>query len=370
MKIHQIKFKDKSNEYTICLGNNILGILAKKIKLTCPKTKKIAIIVDKKVPNTFKRQIKKKLKKYNSFFYTFSANEKTKSLKSVNFYLDKLLSKNFNRSDLVISIGGGITGDVVSFIASIYKRGINFINIPTTLLAQVDSAIGGKTGVNTDYGKNLIGSFYQPKLVIIDTSFLKSLPKKEIICGYAEILKHSIIKDKNFFYWLKENTQNIFNGRSKYVISAIKKSCMIKLYFVNKDVNEKNLRMKLNFGHTFAHAIEVQSKYSKNISHGDAVLSGMILEARLSYIKKICNYKTVKEIENIYKNNGLLYSIKNISKISAINKLIPYLKHDKKNDDDDINFILLKKIGKTTEPNSSKIKLNSLKKYSKLIAQY
>ena len=119
MKIHQIKFKDKSNEYTICLGNNILGILAKKIKLTCPKTKKIAIIVDKKVPNTFKRQIKKKLKKYNSFFYTFSANEKTKSLKSVNFYLDKLLSKNFNRSDLVISIGGGITGDVVSFIASI-----------------------------------------------------------------------------------------------------------------------------------------------------------------------------------------------------------------------------------------------------------
>ena len=115
-----------------------------------------------------------------------------------------MLIKNFNRSDLLIGVGGGITGDVVGFVASIFKRGINFINIPTTLLAQVDAAIGGKTGVNSNYGKNLIGAFYQPKLVLSDTSFIKSLSKKEIICGYAEILKHSIIKDKNFFNWLRK----------------------------------------------------------------------------------------------------------------------------------------------------------------------
>ena len=127
----------------------------------------------------------------------------------MNYYLNKLLFNNFNRSDLIISIGGGITGDFSGFVASIFKRGINFINIPSTLLAQVDSAIGGKTGVNSLFGKNLIGSFYQPKLVISDTNFLNSLPKKEMVCGYAEILKHSLIKDKNFFNWLKK-IQKIF----------------------------------------------------------------------------------------------------------------------------------------------------------------
>ena len=153
----------------------------------------------------------------------------------VDHYLNILFKKNFNRSDLVIAVGGGITGDTVGFVSSIYKRGINFINIPTTLLAQVDSAIGGKTGVNSAQGKNLIGSFYQPKLVINDTSFLNSLPKKEMVCGYAEILKHSIIKDKSFFNWLKKNTKHILSKKIKELTYAIKKSCEIKMFFVNLD---------------------------------------------------------------------------------------------------------------------------------------
>ena len=190
--------------------------------------------------------------------------------------MKKLLKRNFNRSDLVISVGGGITGDLIGFVASIFKRGINFINVPTTLLAQADAAIGGKTGVNSVFGKNLIGSFYQPKLVINDTAFLKSLPRKELICGYAEILKHSIIKDKKLFIWLKKNTRKTFCQKTpRNLFYAIKKSCEIKLFFVNKDVNEKDLRMILNFGHTFAHAIEVKNNYSKNVLHGEAVLSGM-----------------------------------------------------------------------------------------------
>ena len=143
----------------------------KKLKFLCPKTKNIALIIDKKVPKKFKKKLKKKLKIIIFYFFPFSANEKNKSIKTVNYFLKILLSKNFNRSDLIISVGGGITGDVAGFVASIFKRGINFINIPTTLLAQVDSAIGGKTGVNSNYGKNLIGSFYQPKLVISDTYF-------------------------------------------------------------------------------------------------------------------------------------------------------------------------------------------------------
>ena len=370
MKNQEIKFKSLNHNYSIIIGNNTLNLLPKKIKAICPKTKKIALIIDSKIPNKFKKAIKTKLKNYDLLVMPFTANEKNKSIKKVNFYLDKILKKNFNRSDLIIGMGGGITGDVTGFIASIFKRGINFINVPTTLLAQVDSAVGGKTGVNSNYGKNLIGSFYQPKLVISDTSFLNSLSKKEIICGYAEILKHSIIKDKVFFDWLKINTKKIFLRKSKELIYAIKKSCQIKIFFVNKDVNEKNLRMILNFGHTFAHAIEVKNNYSKKITHGEAVLSGMILASRLSLAKKACNIKTVNQVIKIYNENNLSYTYKKYSKPNSINSLIPFLKNDKKNNDDKINFILLKEIGKTALPNKYKISLNNLKKLSKTIVQY
>ena len=214
MKNQEIKFINKNQKYTILIGKNSLNVLPNKIKSLCPNTKNIALIFDKKVPIKFKNHLKKRLKKFNVIFLPFEAKEKNKSVNKVNYFLNILLSKNFNRSDLIIGVGGGITGDVAGFVASIFKRGINFINIPTTLLAQVDSAIGGKTGVNSNYGKNLIGSFYQPRLVISDTSFINSLSRKEIVCGYAEILKHSIIKDKKFFNWLKK-TQNQFLKKSQ-----------------------------------------------------------------------------------------------------------------------------------------------------------
>jgi 3-dehydroquinate synthase len=370
MKTQEIKFKGSSRSYSIFIGNNAFNLLPKQIKKVCPKVKKIALIVDSKVLNKVKGLIKNKLKNYDLLILPFSASEKNKSLKKVNFYLNIMLSKNFNRTDLIIGIGGGITGDVAGFVASIFKRGINFINIPTTLLAQVDSSIGGKTGVNSSQGKNLIGSFYQPRLVISDTTFLNSLSKKEMICGYAEILKHSLIKDKNFFNWLKKNTENIFKKKSKELTYAIKKSCQIKMYFVNKDVYEKDLRMILNFGHTFAHAIEVKNNYSKKVTHGEAVLSGMILALRISFIKRICNLKTVNEIKQVYKNNNLNYTYKKYSNQNLINSLIPHLKNDKKNNDNKVNFILLKKIGQTTLPNKYKISINNLKALSKTIAQY
>ena len=370
MKNQEIKFKDLNCSYSILIGSNILGQLPKKIKVICPKANNIALIIDKNVPNKFKIVLKKILNNYSLTFITFTANEKSKSLKIVNFYINHLLKKKFNRSDLIISVGGGITGDVAGFTASIFKRGINFMNIPTTLLAQVDSAIGGKTGVNSTQGKNLIGSFYQPKLVISDTLFLNSLPKREMICGYAEILKHSIIRDKKFFHWLKKNSESLLLKKSKELTYAIKKSCQIKMYFVNKDVNEKGLRMILNFGHTFAHAIEVKNNYSKKITHGEAVLSGMILASRLSLIKKICTKKVVNEIENIYIRNKLSYTFEQFSNQNLINQLIPFLKNDKKNEDDKINFILLEKIGKTTKPGKFKISINNLKKYSRTISQY
>ena len=370
MRNQEIRFKDKNQNYSVIIGKNALQALPGKIKVLCPRTKKIAIIIDRNIPIKFKKNLKKKLNNYNLLIFPFTANEKNKSMKVVNKYLEKLLLKNFNRNDLVIGVGGGITGDVVGFISSIFKRGINFINIPTTLLAQVDSAIGGKTGVNSKLGKNLIGSFYQPKLVISDTSFIRSLPRKEMFCGYAEILKHAIIKDKSFFKWLEKKTKFVLAKKSKELTFAIKKSCQIKMHFVNKDVNEKNLRMILNFGHTFAHAIEVKNNYGNQTTHGEAVLSGMILATKLSVIKKICTDKTFIKIKNIYLQNNLAYTYKRYSKIRSVKELIPFLKNDKKNDDDKINFILLKEIGKTAMPNKSKISINNLKKLSKAIVQY
>ncbi len=370
MKSQKINFKDKKKSYSVIIGKNILNLISQEIKRLCPRTNKIVIVIDKNVPKKFKSVLKHLLKGYKLFFLNFVASEKSKSLNSVENYLNILSRKNLNRSDLIISVGGGITGDVVGFIASIFKRGINFINVPTTLLAQVDSAIGGKTGVNSIHGKNLIGSFYQPKLVIADTDFIKSLPKKEVTCGYAEILKHAIINDLKFFKWLKKNTNNIFLKRPKELIFAIKKSCQIKMFYVNKDVNEKGLRMVLNFGHTFAHAIEVKNNYSKKVTHGEAVLSGMILATKLSVVKKVCHIKVLREIEQIYRENNLSYTFKKFTKANEIKSLIPFLKNDKKNDDEKINFILLKKIGKTTRPNSNKISSNNLKKLSRFISQY
>tara|TARA_B100001057_G_scaffold477563_1_gene546914 strand:- start:274 stop:1386 length:1113 start_codon:yes stop_codon:yes gene_type:complete len=370
MKNQEIKFNNKAHSYSIIIGENSLKILPKKIKLLCPNAKNIAIIIDENVPLKFKRDLKKKLKSYNLLFLTFTANEKNKSIKVVNYFLKKLLSKNFNRSDLLISVGGGITGDVTGFVASIFKRGINFINIPTTLLAQVDSAIGGKTGVNSSHGKNLIGSFCQPKLVVSDTSFINSLPKKEMICGFAEILKHSIIKDKVFFGWLNQNSKLVLEKKNKELVYAIKKSCKIKIHFVSQDVNEKGLRMILNFGHTFAHAIEVKNNYSKSITHGEAVLAGMILATKLSVLKKICSSKTLNQIKNIYLKNNLDFIYKKHCNESSIRSLIPYLKNDKKNNDEKINFILLKNIGKTALPNKSKISIKNLKNNFRAISQY
>jgi len=370
MKNQEIKFKSKNYSYSILIGKNTINILPKKIKSLCPNTRNIALIIDSNVPVKFKKVLKKKLKNYNLLFLSFRANEKNKSIKIVNYFLNILLSKNFTRSDLIIGVGGGITGDVTGFVASIFKRGINFINIPTTLLAQVDSAIGGKTGVNSNYGKNLIGSFYQPKLVISDTSFLSSLSKREVICGYAEILKHSIIKDKNFFYWLEKNSKLVLAKNSKELSYAIKKSCEIKNYFVTQDVNEKNFRMILNFGHTFAHAIEIKNNYSRKITHGEAVLSGIILATKLSVIKKVCSPKVLGRLKNIYLKNNLSYTFKKYNNQNSIKQLIPYLKNDKKNIDDKINFILLKNIGKTAMPNKSKISINNLKKLTKVISQY
>ena len=209
MNFVKLKFKKNYKNYPIIIGKNIIGKLPKFLSENNLNFFKCLIIVDSNIPKKLVKNLSSSLLNKRITIHYFKANEKNKSQKSVDKILSILLKKNFNRNDCLISIGGGITGDVSGFAASIFKRGLTFVNVPTTLLSQVDSSIGGKTGINTSYGKNLIGSFYQPDLVISDINFLKSLPRREIICGYGEILKHSLIADKKFFSFLDKNRSKI-----------------------------------------------------------------------------------------------------------------------------------------------------------------
>ena len=201
MKKIRINVKTKTSNYPIIIGSDLIKNLIKIFKNDSIKFNKCLLVIDNRIPKKFVNKVLNSLKKKKKIIFYFSASEKNKNMITINQILELLLKENFHRNDCLISIGGGITGDVSGFASSIFKRGIKLINIPTTLLSQVDSSIGGKTGINSKYGKNLIGSFYQPSIVVSDIDFLKTLPKREIICGYAEILKHSLISSKKFFYF-------------------------------------------------------------------------------------------------------------------------------------------------------------------------
>ena len=290
-------------------------------------------------------RIKKSLNKKKIYIYFFRANEINKNQNNVNKILDILLNKNFSRQDCLISIGGGITGDISGFAASLFKRGLKFINIPTTLLSQVDSSIGGKTGVNTKYGKNLIGSFYQPNLVISDIQFLKTLPKREIVCGYGEILKHSLIANKNFYNFLNKNRVKIFNLSSPFIEKAIYESCKIKKNVVEQDEKEQGLRKILNFGHTFAHAYEASLGYSIKLNHGEAVILGMKTALNFSLKQNLLNKNDYNSIINHISNSNLPSSINKFFKVKDLNKIMSFMMKDKKNTSNKISLVLLKKIG-------------------------
>ena len=346
MKKIRLNVKTKSKIYPIIVGKNIIAQTSNILKSNNINFEKSLIVVDTKIPKEKLNILKKKITSKRKIIHFFNASEKNKNLKNVNLILNKLFKFNFNRNDCIISFGGGIVGDVSGFAASIFKRGLKFVNIPTTLLAQVDSSIGGKTGVNNKYGKNLIGSFMQPDLVISDINMLSSLPKREIICGYGEILKHSIISDRKIFNYLKKNCFKILKLKSPFIEKAIVDSCKIKRNIVQLDEKEKNLRKILNLGHTFAHAYEASLSYSRKLNHGEAVILGIISSAKFSFENKILNKRDYEEIVNHISNLKIPVNLKYYFKKKDINTIIKYMKSDKKNNSSKINLILIKKIGK------------------------
>jgi len=323
MKNTKIIVKTKSKSYPVYFGDGILNTTGTLINKNLPNVKKICIIFDKNLPLVLIKKLSKSLRKYNLKFYRLPAREKTKSFKVAEKIIDFLLKNNFNRSDCIIAFGGGILGDLSAFISSLTKRGVKFINIPTTLLAQADASIGGKTGINSSQGKNLIGTFYQPDFVLIDISMLNSLSRREMICGYGEILKHSLIKDKKFFLWLSKNAKKIINNKDKNLLAtAITRSCKIKSQIVSKDEKEQNLRMMLNFGHTFAHGFEGAKNFSNKLNHGEAVLLGMMVASQLSYKKKILSLKDLILLQKHYLSLNLPMNVKKKFKKKEINKII------------------------------------------------
>ena len=354
MKPIELKINTKTKKYSIIIGSNLGASFAKIVKNNSINFKQCLLIVDKKVSKRIVSKIKKSLSKKKICIHYFEANEINKSFKSINIILNILLKKNFSREDCVISIGGGITGDISGFAASLFKRGLKFINVPTTLLSQVDSSIGGKTGVNSKYGKNLIGSFYQPDLVISDIQFLKTLPKREIICGYGEILKHSLIANKNFYNFLNRNGEKILKLSSPFIEKAIYESCKIKKNVVEKDEKEKNIRKILNFGHTFAHAYEASLGFSKKLNHGEAVILGIVSALKFSLDIKLLKFKEYSHVMKHIVRLKLPSNIRNYFLPRNLTTILNFMSKDKKNITEKINLILIKKIGSTVINNQYK----------------
>ena len=345
MKEKKLIIKTGSEKYPVIIGSNLINKFQKILKKNSIDFSKCLIVVDKNIGEKKINIIKNQFKNKKIYIHLYKSSEINKNQKNVNLILKILLSKNFSRKDCLISLGGGITGDVGGFAASIFKRGLQFINVPTTLLSQVDSSIGGKTGINTKHGKNLIGNFYQPKLVLSDTNFLSTLPEREIICGYGEILKHSLIANKNFYNFLNKNISKILDLETPFIEKAIFESCKIKKLIVEKDEKEIRFRKVLNFGHTFGHGFEAALGYSKRLNHGEAIILGIQMSLKFSKKIKIIQSSDFLSIIKHLKNKNLPYKISNYFLPKDVNKIISFMSKDKKNKSGKINLILLSKIG-------------------------
>ncbi len=361
MKTHKILINTKTKKYSIFIGSKLINRINKVLSSQQLFFSKILIVIDKNIPLKFKKKIVKNINAKVKKIYIFNANEQNKNQRQVELIQNILFKNSFNRNDCLIAFGGGITGDVVGYCASTYKRGIKFINIPTTLLSQVDSSIGGKTGINNSYGKNLIGSFYQPDLVISDIDVLKSLSSREIICGYAEMIKSSLLDSIEKFKYLDNNFKNIINLKKPFIENAIINSCNLKKKIVQKDENEKNLRKVLNLGHTFAHAYESCLGFSKKLNHGEAVILGIENAVNFSNQSNILKKKSYDLIKNHLEKIPINKSFNQLFKVKDADRIISFMKSDKKNNSKDINIILIQNFGKIKI--NYQIKKDKLKKF-------
>lgn len=334
----ELKVDLKEKSYPIIIRKGIINNVGEEV-LNIYKGKKIFIITDDNVKRHYGSTVMNSLKNsgYNVEILSLKPGEETKSFNTLPSVYNAILNFNLTRSDLIIALGGGVIGDLAGFVASTYLRGVDFIQIPTSLLAQVDSSVGGKVAVDLERGKNLVGSFYHPKCVLIDPEVLKTLEERFFIDGMAEVIKYGCIKDKDFFNYLNKmkNNQQIMDNM-EYVIH---KCCNIKREVVENDEKDRGERMLLNFGHTLGHAIEQHYNYTK-YTHGEGVAIGMYIITKISEDKGLTSKGTSEKIKSILVKYGLPYEID-----INIEEILEAVSLDKKNLGKYLNLIILKEIG-------------------------
>ena len=328
-----------ARSYDILIGHGLLAEAGTRIK-----QKRVCIITDKNVAKHHLPALEKSLKEAGTEVHTLvlPSGEKTKSFKFLQQVVDFVLSLSIERSFTLIAFGGGVIGDLTGFAASSILRGIDFIQIPTTLLSMVDSSVGGKTGINTAHGKNLVGAFYQPKLVLMDLNLLSTLPAREFASGYAEVAKYGLINNPAFFAWLEKNIRAIKKREPEILLQAIAESCKAKRDVVATDERESNIRALLNLGHTFGHALEAETGFSRKLLHGEGVAIGMVQAFALSAKLGLCPAQDVERTKNHLKKAGLPISPPSLSADS----LLSHMRKDKKVKDGKMVFILAHGIGK------------------------
>ena len=332
----ELKVNIPQREYNIYIGRDMLK-KADEIISEHIKGKKVAIITDTNVEPIYAKKLEGILSDYDTKVITVEAGEQSKSLDTLQYVYGELLDFKITRADLIVALGGGVVGDLTGFASATLLRGIGFIQIPTTLLAQVDSSVGGKTAVNLPQGKNLVGSFCQPKAVIIDTETLKTLPDNVLSDGMAEVIKYGAICDKTLFQKLEKisSKEELFENIEDIIYNC----CNIKREIVEEDEVDTGRRMILNFGHTFGHAIEKINNFS-GVTHGMAVAAGMVMASKWGEERDITPNDTHKRIEGILKNYNLPVEF-DVTK----EELLKSVSSDKKSEGENINLILLQSIG-------------------------
>jgi 3-dehydroquinate synthase len=340
--MEKIRVELDERSYDICIGSDILDDIGDALKSFC-LSPKIAIVSNPTVFPLYGERVSDSVKKagFDLLTVIIPDGEEYKDLLWVQHIYDELLKHKLDRSSALIALGGGVIGDITGFAASTYMRGISYIQVPTTLLAQVDSSVGGKTGVNHQLGKNMIGTFWQPRLVWIDIETVRTLPERELLAGLAEIIKYGVIWDRELFDFLECNKDKILNLHIDALMHIIKRSCEIKAEVVSKDERESGLRAILNYGHTIGHAVETVTEY-KRFLHGEAVAIGMCIEARLSQDIGLIDNNQVLRIKRLIDLYGLPSEMPmDINN----NRIFSSMQLDKKAVAGELKFILPEKIG-------------------------
>lgn len=332
--------------YDILIGSGLIARAGQEIASRLPGIR-AAVVTDSNVEQIHLQPLLAALQQagITATPVVVAAGEKSKGFATLETVTNAILQARLERGDAVIALGGGVIGDLAGFVAGIVRRGMNFIQIPTSLLAQVDSSVGGKTGINTGYGKNLVGVFNQPQLVLADTDVLNTLSKREFTAGYAEVAKYGLIDQPEFFEWLENNWQDVFSGGAarQYAIAV---SCRAKAAVVARDERENGDRALLNLGHTFGHALETATNYdSSRLVHGEAVAIGMVLAHQFSARLGLISDKLAARVEAHLKNVGLPVSMKQIDGLPSADVLMSYIAQDKKVSRGSLTFILTRSLG-------------------------